>query len=194
MELDEGRMAVKTARNVAESEVKREQSECCSLPESFLEFKGVFVTISNFPSGELRGCIGYPEPSFSLKESLTQSARSACHDPRFRDLTIEELNKCTIEVTILTEPKEIFYSTQEELLSQIEIGLDGLIVEYSGRRGLLLPQVPIEWNWTVEEFLFNLYTKAGLPEDVWKYEGIKIEKFQGEIFSEKSPGGDIVRK
>jgi len=193
MELTDGAAAVRAARAYAEAETKREAADV-SFPKGFSSNSGVFVTISQYPSGNLRGCIGYPEPVFPLHEALKMSAKAACHDPRFKDLTYDETNKCTFEVTILTPPQKLQFKTPEELLSKIEIGRDGLILSYRGRRGLLLPQVPVEWGWDAEEFLEHLSVKAGLSPKTWREPGVSIESFSGEIFTETSPRGEVVRK
>lgn len=193
MDLADGTAAVTAARRYAEAETKRETAEF-PLPEGFSEKKGVFVTISKYPSGDLRGCIGYPEPIFPLKDALKMSAAAACHDPRFRSLTFSETGTCTFEVTVLTVPQKIIYRSPEELLSKIVIGRDGLIITYRGRRGLLLPQVPTEYGWDAEEFLRHLSMKAGLNQNAWKDPETAIESFNGEIFTETSPGGEVVRK
>jgi len=193
MELADGTAAVKAARRYAEAETKRETAEV-SLSDGFSEKKGVFVTISEYPSGDLRGCIGYPEPILPLKDALKLSAAAACHDPRFNDLTFVETKTCTFEVTVLTVPQKIQYGSPEELVSKIEVGRDGLILSYKGRRGLLLPQVPVEYGWDAEEFLKHLSMKAGFYPGTWKESGVTIEAFSGEIFTETSPGGEVERK
>lgn len=193
MDIEFGREAVRAARQAAEAETqgKAENPEFSNI---FRELSGVFVTISKYPSGDLRGCIGYPEPVLPLGEAIISASRSACHDPRFSSLTLKEAEKCVFEVTILTHPNKINFSSPEDLLNKIEIGRDGLILSYKGRRGLLLPQVPVEWGWDKEEYLGHLSVKSGLPQDTWKKEGITIESFQGEIFAEGSPKGEVVRK
>ena len=193
MELEDGISAVKAARYCAEAETKGRSAEL-SFPEGFSEKKGVFVTISEYPSGHLRGCIGYPEPVFPLRDALKLSAAAACHDPRFDDLAFDETGRCTFEVTILTAPKKMEYGSPEELLSKIVIGRDGLILTHRGRRGLLLPQVPSEFGWDAEEFLRHLSMKAGFGPGAWKEPGVIIEFFNGEIFTETSPRGEVVRK
>ena len=193
MESTEGEAAVRIARAVAESETR---GDMCNIqaPPSFSEHGGVFVTISEHPSGALRGCIGYPEPVFSIVDSLKMSASAACHDPRFDDLTFEETGKCIFEVTLLTVPEEIRYDDPDDLIGSIEIGQDGLIMEFKGSRGLLLPQVPVEWGWDAEEFLGHLSMKTGFAPDVWRHPDVRIKRFGGEIFSETCPYGDIVRR
>ena len=193
MELKDGISAVMAARSYAEAETKGERAHL-RLPEGFSDKKGVFVTVSRYPSGDLRGCIGYPEPVLSLGDALMMSAIAACHDPRFEDLTFPETNECTFEVTVLTVPKPVEYSSAGELLSKIVIGRDGLIITRGGRRGLLLPQVPAEFGWDAKEFLMHLSLKAGLDQDAWAAPDASIEAFRVEIFSETSPRGEVIRK
>ena len=193
MDLESGRVAVRAARKSAEAETEGRQ-EGPEFPEGFGRRSGAFVTISEHPSGDLRGCIGYPEPFLPLGEAIISAARSACHDCRFPPLTLREASECVFEVTILTPPEPIRFSSAEELLDKIEIGRDGLIISFMGRRGLLLPQVPEEWGWNREEYLSHLSMKAGLPMDAWKRKGISIDRFEGEIFAESSPNGEIIRK
>ena len=98
----------------------------------------------------------------------------------------------TVEVTVLTVPERIRAGSPAELLSEVVVGRDGLIIEYRGNRGLLLPQVPVEWGWDAEEYLAHLSMKAGLPPDAWTYPGVTISSFRGEIYKETSPRGDVV--
>ncbi len=193
MNIELGGEAVRAARKAAEAETQG-NAENPEFSNGFGEPSGVFVTISEHPSGNLRGCIGYPEPVLPLGQAIVSASRSACHDPRFPPLTLREAEKCVFEVTILTRPKKIKFSSPEDLLKNIEIGRDGLILSYKGRRGLLLPQVPVEWGWDKEEYLEHLSAKAGLTQNAWKNEGVTIESFQGEIFTEESPRGEVLRK
>lgn len=127
-----------------------------------------------------------------MGEALELAARAACHDPRFPDLSPEEADSVTVEVTVLTEP-EVMEADKDDLPGVVEIGRHGLIITCRGRRGLLLPQVPVEWGWDAEEFLCNLSLKAGLPPDAWKRADAVIESFEGEIFHERTPYGEIER-
>lgn len=79
-------------------------------------------------------------------------------------------------------------------MKKIKIGKDGLIAEKGYFKGLLLPQVPIEQGWDVEEFLNQTCMKAGLPPDSWIDKDTKIYQFSGQIFTEMSPKGDIKEK
>lgn len=152
-------------------------------PKSLREHKGVFVTIHR--NKELRGCIGYPEPVKSLANAVIEVAiSSATADPRFPPMTLDELDKIEIEVSVLTKPELIQVESPKDYLKKIRIGEDGLIVEKELYRGLLLPQVATEWRWSVEEFLCNTCMKAGLPPDCWLSEDVKIYRFNTQIFRE----------
>ena len=191
MEIEEGILAVQAARKAIEAETVGLMPDI-DLPDSFNRKSGVFVTINTHPEGDLRGCIGYPEPVYMLRDALVYSAQSACHDPRFMPLSEKEAANCTVEVTVLSQP-EVIDCPKEELPKNIVIGRDGLIIEFGRRRGLLLPQVPVEWGWGPEEFLTHLCAKAGLPPDAWRLKDATIWSFTGEIFYETSPRGEIVR-
>jgi len=163
------------------------------LEEKFSFNSGVFVTLNN-PDG-LRGCIGFPMPEKKLAHAIIEGAiAAATEDPRFPSVKTNELNDIVFEVTVLTPPVEIDVSDPTEYLEKIKVGRDGLIIKHSFSSGLLLPQVPVEYGWNVEEFLQHTCEKAGLARDTWKNENVKIEKFEGIIFKEETPNGVIVRE
>lgn len=154
---------------------------------------GVFVTLNK--EDNLRGCIGYPTPVKKLYDGLMDAAISAAtRDPRFTPVIADELDKITFEVTVLTTPEEIKVEHYSEYTSQIKVGRDGLIVENAFTSGLLLPQVPTEYGWDEKEFLEHTCQKAGLDKDAWKDKSTKILKFQGVIFKEEKPNGNIIRE
>ncbi|MGH1567819.1 MAG: TIGR00296 family protein [Nitrosopumilus sp.] len=154
---------------------------------------GVFVTLNKQDS--LRGCIGYPIPIKKLSDGIIESAISAAtQDTRFSPVSSDELEKITFEVTVLTPPVQIKVEQYGDYLKEIKVGRDGLIVENSYTSGLLLPQVPIEYGWNVEEFLEYTCQKAGLDKDAWKDKDTKISKFEGVIFKEETPNGNIIRE
>lgn len=166
-------------------------------PKSFWENCGVFVTINTIKRGkhELRGCIGYPYPTNPLVEAIIDAAiNAATQDPRFYPLQVGELDKVVFEVSVLTPPEVVQVSKPEEYPKKIRVGEDGLIVEKGFSRGLLLPQVPIEWGWGEEEFLCQCCVKAGLPPDSWLTKDTKIYKFTAIVFEEKTPNGEVKRK
>jgi uncharacterized protein (TIGR00296 family) len=192
--LDEGKKAVNYARNTVETFVKNNTTPSNDLKGVFSEKQGAFVTIHTFPEHDLRGCIGIPLPVMSLKEAISEGAKSATRDPRFLPLGENELNNIIIEVTILTPPMIIEVDKPEEYLSNIEIGRDGLIVEQGFYKGLLLPQVPVEQGWDKEEFLSHTCMKAGLLPDAWFDKSTKVSKFSGQVFTEVKPHGEIKEK
>ena len=154
---------------------------------------GVFVTINK--EGSLRGCIGYPLPIKKLSDGIIDSSISAAtKDPRFPEININELNDIVFEVTVLTQPTEINVKQHEDYLSMIKIGRDGLIVENKYGSGLLLPQVPKEFGWNVEQFLSYTSEKAGLDKNAWKNNDTKVSRFEGIIFKEECPNGKVVRE
>jgi hypothetical protein len=191
----DGVVLVKTARKAVTqflSNGNRMKLES-DLEEKFSFNSGVFVTLNN-PDG-LRGCIGFPMPEKKLSHGIIDAAISAAtEDPRFPSVKTNELNDIVFEVTVLTPPVVIDVSNPMEYLEKIKVGRDGLIIRHSFSSGLLLPQVPVEYGWNVEEFLQHTCEKAGLSKDTWKNESVKIEKFEGIIFKEETPNGVIVRE
>ena len=191
---EDGIMLVQMARSVVTEYITNNNkiSEQ-NFKEKFSFNAGVFVTI-NDKSG-LRGCIGFPLAVKKLSDALTDAAISAStDDPRFTSITKNELNDLVFEVTGLSGTEEITTSSPDEIINEIKIGRDGLIIEKDFQSGLLLPQVPVEYNWNVKDFLDHTCHKAGLPNDAWKDKTTKISKFQGVIFREVLPNGEIIRE
>jgi len=199
LSLEEGKLLVRLARNAVEEYLKTRKRirPPEGLPQKLMQPCGVFVTINSVQSGEkeLRGCIGLPYPTTPLVEAVIESAiSSATQDPRFYPLTPEELDSVVFEVSVLTPPQLVEVKNPREYPSKIRVGVDGLIIERGFYRGLLLPQVPVEWNWDEEEFLCQCCLKAGLPPDCWLMKGVKVYKFQAIIFEEEKPKGEVRRK
>jgi uncharacterized protein (TIGR00296 family) len=167
-----------------------------NVPESLRAKSGVFVTLNSITGKHvtLRGCIGRPYPTQPLVEATIDSAiDAAVNDPRFPPVKSAELDNVLVELSVLTPPRKIQYKDPQELLELVEVGRDGLIVSRGMWRGLLLPQVPVEWEWNTRQFLEHTCNKAGLPLDAWKDPKTEFMSFQAEIFGEDSPRGIIVR-
>ena len=182
---EEGKFLVKLARESIETFInKRKKLEVPeNTPETLKEEMGAFVTLNK--NSMLRGCIGYPEPIEPLVNAVIDVAISAAvNDPRFSPVTASELDDLRVEVSVLTKPELIEVNKPEEYMDKIKIGEDGLILERGPYKGLLLPQVAVEWGWNVEEFLYNTCVKAGLTADCWLYPDVKIYKFGSQIFHE----------
>jgi uncharacterized protein (TIGR00296 family) len=197
MDASDGEFLVKLARKAISEYI--DNGDVIPTPtevkKGLKEKRGVFVTLTTHPEKRLRGCIGLPEPVKPLVEAVIDAAiSSATKDPRFYPVSIQELSQITIEVTVLTRPKLIAVKSPEERLDLIELGRHGLIIEKGLSRGLLLPQVPVEQGWSIEEFMEGLCMKAGLSSDSWKKSDTKLYSFEGIIFSEVAPGGDVVKR
>lgn len=191
----DGKELVEAARLiVTEFLTKKDKKKLSDDFQSRFSFKsGVFVTL-NDRSG-LRGCIGFPLPQKRLCDALVDAAiAAAIEDPRFSEVKQSELDEITFEVTVLTPPIEIIVSDPLEYPTQIKVGCDGLIVKYSTFSGLLLPQVPVEYGWTAEEFLGYACEKAGLPRDIWKDPKTEVLRFEGIIFKEETPNGKVMQQ
>jgi uncharacterized protein (TIGR00296 family) len=192
LSLEEGTLAVRTARRVIEEYVRTNKVPKVDLPEAFNDLSGVFVTLKE--DGELRGCIGYPYPDLPLSKALADAAvQAATQDPRFERVRSAELDHIAVEVTVLSEPEPLKVKPVDRPKS-IVIGRDGIIVEYGLYRGLLLPQVPVEQRWGPEEYLEYGCLKAGISPDAWVDDKTKVYTFQGQIFQETSPKGEVVEE
>jgi AmmeMemoRadiSam system protein A len=166
------------SRNCLEDFLKRGR-RTIKEPDSpeLLERRGVFVSLHRH--GELRGCIGVPEPVSPLFQAAQECALSAAGtDPRFSPMTAVELPNVKIEISVLSPLEAV------KEIDSIVIGVHGLLLNHLGRRGLLLPQVAVERGWDREQFLEQLCRKAHLPATAWK-EGAKIERFSAFVFGEK---------
>ena len=140
------------------------------------ERRGAFTSL--YLHGELRGCVGYVLPTCSVYRAVAETARAAAfNDNRFSPVREQEAPHLEIELSILSRPEPI-------QVHEIEIGRHGLLISERGRRGLLLPQVPVERGWDATTFLEQTCRKAGLPLDAWRA-GATIEAFTAEIFSDK---------
>jgi uncharacterized protein (TIGR00296 family) len=199
LSLEEGKFLVNLARKAVEEYLKNREN--ITVPETaskkLLQHCGVFVTINSLKQGEkqLRGCIGYPYPTTPLAQAVIETAvSSATEDPRFNPLSASELNHVVFEVSVLTPPQRIKAEKPSEYPAKIMVGEDGLIIERGMFKGLLLPQVPVEWKWDEEEFLCQCCVKAGLPPDCWLMDGAKIYSFQAIVFEEEKPRGETKRK
>ncbi len=144
-------------------------------PGALCENRGAFVTL--FKGGRLRGCIGYIEPQKPLHRTVCECALAAAfHDPRFDPVSPSEVPSIKLEISVLSPLEDISPE-------QIEVGRHGLLVSRGPQRGLLLPQVAVEWKWDARKFLEETCTKAGLPTDAWCH-GARIQAFTAQVFGE----------
>ena len=196
LSLDDGRFLVNLVRKtlIIFLETGKKLPLPLDFPPKLNEKCGVFVTLNSIKgnSNSLRGCIGYPYPVIPLINAVIESAiNAATRDPRFPPVSLQEMNQILIEISVLTPPELIQVNDSRHYTKEIRVGRDGLIVERGGYKGLLLPQVAVEWNWDAEEFLNNCCMKAGLPPDSWLLKGTKLSKFQCLIAEELDPNGIV---
>lgn len=143
-----------------------------------------FVTLRR--RGELRGCIGSLQADRSVRADVEHNAVAAAfHDPRFAPLSREEYTETRIEVSLLSTLEPIEVPSEREALALLRPGLDGVLLEYRGRRGTFLPQV---WEQLPEpdDFLVHLKRKAGLPADFWAVE-LKLSRYTVSKWCEPEP-------
>ncbi len=152
-------------------------------PEELTEQRATFVTLQI--NQQLRGCIGMLEAVRTLAEDIAENAFSAAFkDPRFPPLQVYEFDELEIHLSLLTPAESISFSSQQDLIAQLQPGIDGLILEEGNRRGTFLPSV---WESLPEpeQFLRHLKQKAGLPSDYWS-ERIRAYRYQVEIIDQES--------
>jgi AmmeMemoRadiSam system protein A len=146
------------------------------------EHRGAFVTLHRARDGDLRGCVGMMRSEESLVETVARMAVSAgVDDGRFAPVTAEELPELRIEISALGPLEPI-------RPEDVEIGRHGLLIHHRGRRGVLLPQVPVEHEWDRETFLEHTCLKAGLAPGAWQKEGAELLGFTAEVFGEEGAG------
>jgi len=143
---------------------------------------GAFVSLHlTNASGErsLRGCIGRMTANLPLVETVRLMAKEAAFgDPRFPPLKPEELTRCHIEISALSpmspcpDPR------------QVKVGVHGLFLIRNGRSGVLLPQVPVEQGWNLDEYLEYICIKAGLPSGSYKAHDAQLYTFTAFVFGE----------
>ncbi|HEY8037024.1 MAG TPA: AmmeMemoRadiSam system protein A [Methylobacter sp.] len=147
-------------------------------PAELTELRATFTTLQI--NQQLRGCIGMLEAVRPLAHDIAENAYSAAFkDPRFLPLESHEFDDLEIHLSILMPASPVLFSSEQDLLSQLQPGIDGLILEEGHRRGTFLPSV---WESLPEpeQFLRELKRKAGLLPDYWS-QNIRISRYQAEI-------------
>ncbi len=178
-------MLLQAARCAIEAAVccRPEELSATTYPPPLLKPCGAFVTIHH--KDDLRGCIGYIESAMALVDTVREvGAKAALDDFRFEPVGEDELPEITIEISVLSPLHPMIDS------SEIKIGTHGLMVEFKRARGLLLPQVAVEYGWDAELFLVQTARKAGLPPTMWSDPEAKVYLFTAEVFRESCPHGN----
>jgi len=192
IKLEQAKKLIKLARDSISSYFSDSSVEVSDdIKKGFSDVLGVFVTLNK--QGDLRGCIGFPEPVYPLYEGIIKAARSAAFsDPRFPSVSEEEIKDISIEISVLTKPILVEVEKASDYIKEVKVGRDGLIIRSGFGSGLLLPQVATEYKWDSKTFLEQTCVKAGLDRDSWQdIEGVKVYRFQSQVFSEEGPMGEV---
>lgn len=199
--LEEGVYLVRLARTAIETFLESgERLKPSDVPSKKLMRPGMtFTTLESIdPSSgrtSLRGCIGFLQPLHSLVESVIESAiEAAVNDPRFKPVELWEMDRIVVEVSVLSMPERLNVARRADLPNYIVIGRHGLIVEKGWFKGTLLPVVPIEYCWDEETFLAETCLKAGLRPDCWLDPLTRIYFYEGRVFKERTPRGEIYER
>lgn len=173
----EQQVLLRLARTALEEAARHHRLSDIEAPEGVAFSKPCGAFVSLHKGSRLRGCIGYVEALKPLWLTVRECAMAAAlRDPRFDPVEPEELPSLHLEISVLSPMEEI----QPE---QVEVGRHGLLISRGFQRGLLLPQVAVEWRWDRERFLEETCLKAGLPPDAWRH-GAKIQAFTAQVFEE----------
>jgi AmmeMemoRadiSam system protein A len=169
-------LLLRLARQALEDSVREcRLAEIDEPPEALRQPCGAFVSLHK--GGHLRGCIGYVEALKPLFAAVREcAAAAALRDPRFEPVVPKELPALRLEISVLSPLVDIHPD-------QIEVGRHGLLVSRGAQRGLLLPQVAVEWKWDRVQFLEETCLKASLPPDAWR-KGARIQAFTAQVFEE----------
>jgi AmmeMemoRadiSam system protein A len=144
--------------------------------EELAQPAGAFITLRR--RGRLRGCIGQLPSGVSLIGVVAYCARAAAlDDPRFDPVRPEELAEIDIEISVLSNPEDV-------TPQQVEIGRHGLLISKAGQRGLLLPQVAVQFGWDAKRFLEETCVKGGLDRNAWTESSARVQAFTAEVFTE----------
>lgn len=180
MKEEEKKLLLKLARGVLERYFSGKGFELGERPELFKEKRGVFVSLHL--DGELKGCIGYIHPIKSIYNGVKENAlNAALRDPRFAPLSKGELKRVKIEISVLSKPVKLEFSSADELLRKLRNEVDGVILQKGGRQATFLPQV---WEQIPDKVIFleQLSLKAGLGRGGWRESEVYI--YQAEVFGE----------
>jgi AmmeMemoRadiSam system protein A len=170
---------LRAARESIAAHLEKRRPQLPAATGALAEHQGAFVTLHE-SDGELRGCIGMMQSDRPLLDTVARMAvAAATEDRRFGPVTPAELDGLRIEISALGPLVPIRPEA-------VEVGRHGLLIGYGGRRGVLLPQVPVEQGWDRETFLAHTCWKAGLPEDTWKKPGVELLGFTATVFGEES--------
>ena len=182
---DEGSYLLDLARRTIEGELGMaadERSRADAQPAALTSHRGTFVTLKI--GSDLRGCIGTLAAGQPLVDNVRANARNAAfHDPRFAPLTADEWPRVQIEISVLSIPRKLAYTSAEALPALLTPHVDGVVIRKGYASATFLPQV---WKQLPrpQDFLAHLCLKAGLAADAWRQGDLEVETYQVQSFEE----------
>ena len=193
--LEDGKALITLAReSIVYHFSKKEPKLDAAVLKRFSTRLGAFVNI--YINDKLRGSMGYHEPLYPLYEAVVKAAKSAAFsDPRYPSLGRNELDKITIEVSVLSPPRVMEVRNPEDYLTTIQAGKEGVVVKGLFDTGILLPQTAIDNKWDVKTFIEQACLQGGMKKDVWlDFSQTYIYKFQCQAFREKGANKEVVQR
>jgi len=178
------KLARRALENVA---VGNELPSVSDVPAGVTAERACFVTLTK--AGELRGCIGQLVPRCALFQAVMENTKNAAlRDPRFAPVQAHEVPLIHIQISVLTEPQPLSFTSPEDLLDKLQPTLDGVLLRIGGRSATFLPQV---WAHVPDkvQFLNHLAQKAGCSASAWRDEDTEVSVYHAECFEEAMPGG-----
>ena len=180
LNLEQKKQLLALARQAIEYYVTEHKVIDAQIDDARLSFpEGVFVTVHK--NGQLRGCIGHIISDEPLQKTVRDMAiAAATQDPRFSAVSVAELKSIDLEISVLSRPRQI------KDVSEVQMGVHGVIISKGRAHGVFLPQVATETQWSKEKFLSELCSqKANLPANCWQDSTTQIEIFTADVFGEQ---------
>ena len=127
------------------------------------------------PEGEARPAADEDDVP-EVEAGPANAVAAAFRDPRFAPLTVEELPRTRVEVSLLTAPVPMRFTDEADALRQLRPHVDGIIFSVGNHRSTFLPQV---WEQlpAPSQFMAHLKQKAGLPADYWSAE-VELQRYE----------------
>jgi AmmeMemoRadiSam system protein A len=174
------RRLILLSRRALDEFVRRVERQSEQMDDPYLQSREFGAFVSLHKEAELRGCIGNCAPNGPLFETVTEMTEAAAsRDHRVKPISRKELTEIRIDITVLS-PLE----TVEDPMT-LEVGRHGLHISRGGKRGVLLPQVALQYRWDMRTFLEQTCLKAGLRRHAWKEPDTRLSSFTAVVIEEQ---------
>lgn len=186
---EDGARTVELAREAVESYVLNGQREQPgSMREAFYQRTGALVRLQSARGrGSLRGCAGSYRSSEQLGHEIVEAAIEASSDSSCgSEIRPAELSNLTVSVCVVRDLWE-----PESPLDELDVGTHGLAIEVGHQGEWLYPTIPVENNWSPQEYLERTCRKARLPPTAWQEEDTTVTFFDTVVFRERDPKGSV---